>query len=216
MKRSVILFTIVSFLSFGDTFAQINKGDFSLLVNIPTPIGKFGKVMGIRTGLGFGIEYVYPVDAPGISWITSASLLLDDVGNFDGLREGIASIGPFGPVIKGLYYNIPILTGFKFHGLTPCKISGYGLAQLGLNFVKPSSRSSGGGTYEESYDFAKSFGFGIGGGLVFYNKFDVRLQIYSFREAKIKGERKNNGETEAMKESNQSVSIFLVTFGIKF
>jgi len=213
MKRSVVLFTIVSFLSFGDSFAQINNGGFSLLVNIPTPIGKFGEVKGIRTGLGFGIEYTYPIDAPGISWITNASLLLNDVGNLDDLNGGIYKNGPVGPVIKGLYYNIPILTGFKFHGLTPRTISGYGIAQIGLNFVKPSSNSYG--TYETSYDFAKSFGLGIGGGLVFYDKFNVRLQIYSFREAKIKGEGKYDGKTEATREFNQSVSIFLIMFGIQ-
>ena len=206
MKRSVILFTIVSFLSFGDTYAQVNQSGFSLLVNIHTPVDKFRGNSGIRTGLGFGIEYTRPIDAPGLSWITSASLLLNSIDNSNGKNELIKTVIGQIAKSKGRYYNIPILTGFKFHGETLRTISGYGLAQIGLNFYKPPNRYyptyHSGETVEVSSDLAISFGIGIGGGLVFYNKYNVGIRFYHFREAKIKGKR-------------APVSMLLVTFGIK-
>ena len=135
MKRLIVLFTIVSFLSFlsfGDSFAQANQGGFRFLVHIPTPIGEFGERRGIKTGLGFGIEYTYPFDAPGLSWVTSTSLLLNGGDSSDYLKKWIGMMPS--QIIKGRYYNIPIFTGFKFHGLTPRTISGYGMIQIGLNF----------------------------------------------------------------------------------
>jgi len=242
MKRLIVLFTIVSFLSFGNTFAQINNGNFSLFGNILFPQRDFAHEGGIKTGSGFGIEYTYPINAPGviwvtriinyflttewdnpidslgISWVTSASLLKNDKDNSDEFpKEGICYYFP-GPIIKGNYYNIPILIGFKLHGDVPHKISGYGMIQIGLNFIKPPSylgEHYSGGTYETSFDFAKSFGFGIGGGLVFFDKFNVGIRFYNFGEAKIISKTKYDGKIEAMNEYKKSLSMLLVMFGIK-
>ena len=211
MKRLIVLFTIVPFLSFGDSFAQANQGGFSLLVNIHTPVDKFRGNSGINTGLGFGIEYTYPIDAPGLSWVTSASLLLNGIDNSDDVNELIKTM--YRQIAKGRYYNIPILTGFKFHGLVPRTISGYGIAQIGLNFYKPPNRS--GKTVESFSDFAISFGIGIGGGLVFYNKYNVGIRIYHFREAKIKVKQEYDGIRETWTGIRAPESMLLVTFGIK-
>ena len=241
MKRLIILFTIVSFLSFGDSFAQVNQGGFSLFGNIIFPQRDFAYEEGIKTGSGFGIEYTYPIDAPGviwvtriinyflttewdnpidslgISWVTSASLLKNDKDNSDDLK-GFKTMIPR-QIVKGRYYNIPILIGFKLHGEVSQTISGYSMIQIGLNFVKPPSYSGEhylGGTYETSFDFTKSFGFGIGGGLVFYNKFNVGIRFYNFGGAKIKSKTKYDGKIEAMNEYKKSLSMLLVTFGIQF
>ena len=240
MKRLIVLFAVVSFLSFGDSFAQVNKGDFSLFGNIIFPQRDFAHEGGIKTGSGFGIEYTYPINAPGviwvtriinfflttewdnpidslgISWITSASLLKNGKDNSDEFEGGI---GIHGPIIKGNYYNITILTGFKNQGELFPALSIYGIVQVGLNFVKPPSYSGEhylGGTYETSSDFAKSFGFGIGGGLVFFDKFNVGIRFYNFGGAKIKSKTKYDGKIVAMNEYKKSLSMLLVTFGIQF
>ena len=124
-----------------------------------------------RIGLGFGIEYTYPI-APGLSWVTSTSLLLNGGDNSDYVKRRLKGlwIGVPPTIIKGRYYNTPIFTGFKFHGLTPRTISGYGMIQIGLNFIRHPNVS------EENWEM--SFGFGIGGGLVFYNKFNVGIRFY--------------------------------------
>ncbi|KPK90212.1 hypothetical protein AMJ80_08750 [bacterium SM23_31] len=234
MKRSVILFTIVSFLAFGASFAQVSKGDFSLFGNILFPQRDFAREAGIETGSGFGIEYTYPINAPeaiwitriinyfltaelgnpidslGISWITSASLFLnykDNSNDSDYFKDGPK------PIIKGNYYNIPILIGFKVHGDVSRAISGYAIAQIGFNFVKPPSFA--GPIYEESFDFSKSFGFGIGGGFVFFDRFNVGIRFYNFG-SKIKSKTIYDRRIVALNKYKKSVSMLLVMFGIQF
>ena len=70
-------------------------------------------------------------------------------------------------------------------------------------------------TYVWLFDPATSVGVGIGGGLVFFDKYNIGIRFYEFREVTTSG-REKYGSTGWIRKCDQKVSMLFIALGIQF
>lgn len=119
-----------------------------------------------------GADYNRPIGMPGLGWVTSATLALN----------GIDADDVFGTdeVDTGFYFNVPILTGFRYTTNLSPTMQGYAQAQVGLNFFKGPSVEFN--DDESTSSIGTSFGFGVGAGVVFNDRINVSIRYLSLGE----------------------------------
>jgi len=238
-----VLFLTVGVLLFGicQVNAQNEKPYWGLYGAISLPRGDFGDNVGsdaglAKTGFGVGIECTFPLNSPGISWVTNVSFILNGVDE-DTFEDTFNETFYYSDinvyklnVDAGDWINFPFLTGIKYQSKVSSNMSLFGMAQAGLNFVKGPEFEISGSGYDYDYggykleitstmDFATSFGFSVGGGIILNDKFIIGLRYLNLGEPDIKGTVKVNVDGESEKEEfegGQSISLFLLTVGMKF
>lgn len=226
MTKKLVFCIILICLMTGLTFAQAKVGQFSVFAAVSLPSGDFGdnKTEGdgyATTGFGAGVDYAHPLDTPGLTWFSTGAFLyngFDDKGLIDlGEAEGLSNVSVDG----GSWINIPILTGLRYETEVSPTMDFFAAGQVGLNFYMPPtadiSGQDGGETVsaEFSLDSGTSFGFSIGAGLVFNNKFNVSIRYLSLGAPELEGTITYPGGSDNIETTKDTgIGVFLFTAGL--
>jgi len=218
----------------GLTFPQGDFGDD----NVEDFFDDDGESGLAKMGFGGGFEYSAPLQSEGLSWVISASFLMNGVDE-DEIKKEIDDDADVN-LDFGSYYNIPIMAGLKFEPQGNPDMKFYLQATAGLNIAIIGDSEISGEVEVEyydpnygyqyiyvdakqtySFDTATSFGFGIGGGLIF-NNVNIGLRYLLLGTAKFEGESEIELEYQGVTESesedidnDQPISILLITLGIQ-
>ena len=194
-------------------FAQSEDSPLSIFGGLAMPRGDFKdddidleNAGNAKTGFGAGINYTTPLTKPGLSWISSISLLMNGFGE-DLFEEEDEKID------AGSWINIPIMSGIKYQTSISPTMKIYVLGQVGLDIVKAPRIEWDEGELE--WDMGTSFGFTFGGGIVLTDNLSIGLRYYSLGEPDIDGEIKENHETEKVNWEGP-ISILLLMAEISF
>ena len=214
----IFILLLVSFLS----YAQPAKGQFSIFGGLSMPQGDFanndfGEDAGFaKTGFCLGAEYVKPLNSPGLSWVTNVSIIFnsvdaDPIAEGYGEEQGVDLSGD-----AGSYLNIPVMTGIRYQSETSPTMQIYGLAQVGLNYMKPPTveLSAEYITAEMETESKTSFGFGIGAGMILNNKYNIGFRYLTFGEQDLESTIDIPGIGTYDEDSEMSLSMILITVGI--
>lgn len=226
LRSSLKLLTIVCviiILGLSPAFAQENDSKFTIYGCVSMPTGDFGDKggegeAGAETGFGGGIDFLIPLNTPGLSAVINGSFLYNSMDE-SWAKEILYSEFNLPEDVSldiGAYINIPILAGLKYQSQTSETMDLYGIGLIGLNILMPPKMelSSEEGNAELKFDTATSFGFGIGGGVVFNKKFNIGFRYLSLGEPELKGEVTYPGGSEKLDETEGKVSVILILVGI--
>lgn len=143
--------------------------EFGLHGSINLGVGDYSDENSARTGLGGGFDINAPIGS-NAAWTTSVNLLFNSLDEPEGMPSGVD---------LGQWVNLPLLTGIRFQG-GDHQAKGYFQAQGGLNMGSQTSSTDGSNTV--SVDWAPSFGFGLGAGLM-VGSFHAGARFYKVGEA---------------------------------
>ena len=145
-------------------------------------------------GLGVGLEISLPTGARGLRWNTGLMLLIN--GSDDKmLTQTFQSLLGESVVVEfdyGYWIQMPVMTGFQYRFPAFGKTDFYGMIQGGLSLILPPTREanvSGATVDKRTYDLTRQFGYGLGGGFVVNNKFDLGFRYLDFGEPAFDGTR---------------------------
>jgi hypothetical protein len=194
--------------------AESDNGYFTLLGGLNTPAGKFGDDEGSEAGLakaGFclGFEYSYPMKVENLEWVVNPNFL------FNGLDEDqFQDLAQFFNVDLeiGNWINIPMLTGLKYRVPISSSLDAYGTGLLGLSLAKaPTVKASLRSISEEiEFEWATSLAFGVGGGLIINDKFNIGLRYMGLGKPEIKPTSVNEYYTDY----EQPIAMVLIWLGV--
>ncbi len=228
-----ILFII--FITFSISYSQ----SVEVFGGIALPQGDFGDDSGegaglAETGFGAGLQFNSDLNTPGLSWITSASLLINST---DESPAKNALKGEYGydadiDVSIDSWMNIPLLTGLKYISQNPGTMNFYFIGQIGINIVVPPDQNISLSVYDSYYGFmdmnidqsndsANSFAFLVGGGLLISENINVGIRYFGLGEpeikSKIRGTSTSGSQTATLTaegEFKQNISVLLINIGI--
>jgi hypothetical protein len=223
MTKKLVFCIMLICLITGFSFGQAKMGQFAIFAAVSLPVGDFGddKTVGdgyATTGFGAGLDYAHPIGTPGLTWFSTGAFIyngFDDKGLRALAEEDLTNVNIDG----GSWINIPILTGLKYETEVSPTMDFFALGQVGLNFYMPPTSDITGQEGDEtvsaefSLDSGTSFGFTIGAGLVFNNKFNVAFRYLSLGEPEIEGTVSYPGGSDAIEGQDISIAIFLLTVG---
>jgi hypothetical protein len=176
----VLLVILFAILLASPVAAQLNKGDFWFGVNagLSMPLGDYGDDKGNDAGgatLGFFAagDFDYVISSVGLIWTSSLTIIRN---GFDGDALGYHSSVD---VDAGGWWQVPVLTGLRYEAAVSPTIKLFGQGQIGLIYAMPpdADLSEGNVTAEYESDSGISFGFRLGGGVVFNDRFTANLGI---------------------------------------
>lgn len=186
---------------------EVELPEINLYGGLSAPVGDFSDDTGTDAGyasFGLGVmgEYVLPVGSPGLGWVSSASLLINGADD-DFIGQG-ADVGR--------YFIIPLMTGLRYFAELSPTVDGYGLGQVGVSIVRGPSGDVGDTEY--SSNFATSFGFGLGGGIVLNDRINLTLRYLILGEQEFEYDIEGpGGDTEG--EAEVSVGVVQVMIGFQ-
>jgi hypothetical protein len=145
-------------------------------VDYALPVGKFGGQFNpageADAGFGAGLD-VTAMLTPALGWTAGASLL------FNPLRDTTTTAYPSDP---GSYIDIPVFMGPTLMGSTGwLRSRGYLRLAGGINFTSITDSKISGYTIVTGWSAA--FGYSLGAGVVFADRFDLGLRVYSLGES---------------------------------
>jgi hypothetical protein len=182
-------------------------------------------------GLGVGLEISLPTGAQGLRWNTGLMVLIN--GSDDKmLTQTFQSLLGESAVVEfdyGYWIQMPVMTGFQYRFPVFGKIDFYGMIQGGLSLIHAATREasvSGVVVDKRTYDLTRQFGYGLGGGIVVNNRFDLGVRFLDFGEPSFDGTRSLDaaffdeahdilGEDVILGEK-RPVSMLLVSLGYRF
>jgi len=227
MMKKLMFCIIIICLMTGLTFAQAKMGQFSVFAALSLPSGDFGdnKTQGdgyATTGFGAGLDYAHPLGTPGLTWFSTGAFIyngFDDKAFKQLAEEEYNMSNP--SVDGGSWINIPILTGLRYETEVSPTMDFFAAGQIGLNFYMPPSADIsgqvGGETVsgEISIDSGTAFGFAIGAGLAFNNKFNVSIRYLSLGAPEIEGTVSSPGGSDNIETTKDTgIAVFLFTAGM--
>ena len=94
----------------------------------------------------------------------------------------------------------------------------FGAFQVGLNFIKPGNRkgTAGGETWGMKFDISSSFGFSVGGGFIFYERFNVGFRYFGLGEPELDSTITDLDGNEWIQSIDQEVGVLAITLGVNF
>ncbi len=202
---------------------QDTTGYFTLYGHVVLPQGDFGDDIGseaalAKTGYGGGIEFSIPSEFNFLHYLISAHIYVNGVDDTK-LNSLIRKIyrGFNINVDAGNWINIPLMAGLQITSELNPTINFIGAGKIGINIIKGPTLhlTIEGVSSEVSYKTSTSFGFGFGGGIMVNNRFCVCLTYIGMSEPEINGEVTNLGESEKLDPFSQSISLLLISLGIK-
>jgi hypothetical protein len=214
----LLLIVFIAVMGYGQT----GEGKFGIFGGLSMPQGEFADDdfeddSGFaKMGFCIGGEYVKQLNSPGLSWVTNISVVLNGLDE-DPIAEGYEEMAyeDF-TADAGSYINVPIMTGLRYSTETSPTMQMYGIAQIGLNYMKyPTIELQGDdGSADIEIDATTSFGFAIGGGIIMNNKFNIGIRYLTFGDQDVDGELKIPYEDDVQIEGEFSLSYLLITIGI--
>ena len=215
--KKIFIILLSSFLLFNlNSFAQEGGGfeSYKTIYGIlAIPVGDFGDDSGddagfAKMGFGGGLEFTKALSSPELGWATSVSFITNPLDE-SALQDIFGDNLETKPI-----FNIPILTGLKYQTEISDGMQFFGTAQLGINLIKSGTWSYN--NTEIKFDMATSFGFVIGGGLIFNDKFNLGIRYYALGKPEIEAEIFIEGDSVDTFEEEIKISIFAITLGINF
>ncbi len=216
-KTVIVTILAVTMLATGAN-AQLAKGEMVMSANAGfcVPMGDFGDdkgddAGGAKTNFTIGGELDYGLSSTGLSLISGVSIMRN--GFDDDALDLNASI----KVDAGTWYNIPIMSGVKYEKKVSPTMALYGQFQLAFNYFRPPSAdlTQGQGTGEIEADSGTSFGFVIGGGVVFNDRFTANLRLLSLGKPDVESTFSSGGQSQTT-ESEIGISMLTLTGGMRF
>ncbi|MCK5029386.1 MAG: hypothetical protein KAR57_07120 [Bacteroidales bacterium] len=220
MRKIVVIFLCFSLFSNINVFSQESIYGFLAL-----PSGDFGNNSGegagyAETGFGISAEYTKAIGTEGLGWVTSISIILNPHDE-SGLKEFL--IEEFGMPDDGVVktkstMSFPVLTGLKYQADISGHIEVFGALQAGLNFIKPGNRgvTVGGESWGMEFDIYTSFGFSVGGGLIFYERFNIGFRYFGLGEPELESTITNLDGNSRIEKFDQKVGALAITLGVNF
>ena len=224
LKPVFMVFVLASFFCLS-AIAQQDSAYFGVLGNISIPIGEFSDDINnpntglAKGGLGGTFEYSLPV-SQGLYWSSSVSLLVNFV-NDDLINEETGyEMGP--------WFNIPVLTGVRYHHILSASMTILLTGQVGLGFVQAPTTESNSAyqsvEFEASAKLATTFGFGIGAGFLLNDRIIFGVQYLDLGKAGIEYESKMTTHTmiggvdrteehTSSAEVDQKIAMFAISVG---
>ncbi len=216
---------LVSFFCF-ILFYNINVYSQELIYGfLALPTGDFGDNSGegagyAKIGFGFSAEYTKSIGALELGWVTSITMILNthDESYIEELLIEELGMPDNGIVSTKFTSNFPILTGLKYQTEILDHIEIFGAFQAGLNFIKPGNRgiTVGEETWGMEFDIYTSFGFSVGGGLIFYEHFNVGFRYFGLGEPELKGVITDPDGNSRTEKFDQKVGSLAITLGVNF
>ena len=229
MSRKSLLLVFVSLIFVGIGFSQTPAIRWALFGTVSLPVGDFGEDRyfdlnrggdgAATTGFGAGVELIYPLGTPGLGWHTTAAFIYqgyDDVLIRQWVQE---DLGSGANVDAGNYFIIPIMTGISYNVPVSPEIGIILIGQAGLGLIKKTTMTASvpdTASGEIELDMATSFGFGIGAGLVFNDKFNISVRYMGFGEPDFEYTILEDSSIYATGKWKIPVSTILITAGIYF
>ncbi|MFC1554490.1 hypothetical protein ACFL7D_07645 [candidate division KSB1 bacterium] len=215
MKRLIVLTIIIFLFTSGSTFGQEKQRRFTVFASVPLIYDDDFGFEKTNPGLGIVIDYDKPFSSRGISWITTVDFSAVGYKN----KSFAAVRYPEDPLLYPKYtksfYNLSLMTGFKNQFKITSFLNGYGLIQTGFRIAKPpdySEEHNSEPIREWSFDPFGSVGIGVGGGLVFNEKYNTGVRFYVFQDNHSSA--KNKGGNYTRHFYTHSLLI-LLTFGFQ-
>jgi hypothetical protein len=114
--------------------------------------------------------------------------------------------------------NFPVLTGLKYQAEISDHMEAFGVFQAGLNFIKPGNRggTAGGETWGMEFDIYTSFGFSVGGGLIFNERFNIDFRYFGLGEPELEGTITDPDDNSRIEKFDQEVGALAITLGVNF
>ncbi len=200
MRRIATL--VLTAVFFGPTVlsAQFEHGRLGIFGVLSIPQGNFADDRGndpgfAKSGLGIGGEFNLPLNAPGLGWYSTITVILH---GFDEDATGGNA---------GSYILAPILSGLKYEKPVSPTMDIFGIGQIGFSYVRVPSISFDDGEIE--FDPASTLSFALGGGLFINSKYTVGLRLVTL--GKIKADVR--GATDRFRTDGAITMLFL---GIRF
>ena len=246
MKRSW-LFALLLVSATGCVHAQ--QGDLSLhlFAAVSQPLGDFGKDIGAnagamrrngyyvgdrvglaQTGYGLGAELLTPVWFKGMNWIFSVKGLVNGVDGRAVTSDFAHHLGDsLNPVMAfGNWYNLPIMTGFRYNHYFSHQIAIFGLVQAGINFAKaPAKKITVGNIVAENtrFEFARDFGYEIGLGFLWNQTYTLCFRCLQLSKPRFDGDQTLSewvfpdiyDRNKALLGEERAISMFVVTLGVQ-
>lgn len=166
-------------------------------------IQKDGKYGGAAFGFNVGAIVKFDISSvSGLGIVASLDFIYNDL-NSDIKDAAEVDDNDYVEIEYTLpkYFNIPIMVGVNYTLPLSDAIGVYGEAALGLNlrkitkcYIHREEDNAGNGNidYESeielTYDMAKTFGFRLGGGIIFNERFSIGIDYYALGSEKVKGE----------------------------
>ena len=179
-----------------------------------------------KKGFGGGVEYSLPIYARELSWVISGAFLFNSV---DKRCDDIIGCN----IDANSWLNIPVMGGVRYHTEISPAMKLYVQSQFGVNFVKaPTIEISFSefdiGEYKYSnvkmeltHDLTTSFGFGLGVGVIFNDKWNIGFRYFSLGEPEIKRESEISPQDledlivglGGLDSEFKSITVLLITIG---
>ncbi|HPN36694.1 MAG TPA: hypothetical protein PK843_19490 [bacterium] len=228
---------------------QAQQGDLSLhlFASVSQPSGDFGKDIGpnagatrrngyyvgdrvglAQTGYGMGAELITPVWFKGMNWLFSVKGLVNGVDSRAVTSDFAHHLGDsLNPVMDfGSWYNIPIMTGFRYNYYFSHQIAIFGLVQAGINLAKaPAKKITVGSIVGEDtkFEFARDFGYEIGLGLLWNQTYNLCFRYLQLSKPRFDGDQRLSelvfphiyDRNKALLGEERSISMFVVTLGVQ-
>ena len=246
MKQS-LLFVLIYILFMSSAFAQQEDLSLYLFANISEPFGDFGKnfapntgatrrtgyYLGDKVGLaqmgyGIGAELISPIWFKGMRWVFSTKMIVNGVDDKAVTADFSSWLGDTVDVAFdfGHWYNIPVMTGFRYDHHFSHRYTIYTIVLAGVNISKaPSKRITTGEIEAENtkYEVARDFGYEIGLGFMLDQTFNVGFRYLQLGTPRYDGTQTLSGQVfpgtfrqkKALLGEERSVSMFLVTLGVQ-
>ncbi|MFC1554489.1 hypothetical protein ACFL7D_07640 [candidate division KSB1 bacterium] len=193
MKRLINLTLIMLLVSISNTFGQEKQRGFTVFGSVPFISNDFKKFDFQDPWIGIGVDYDKPINEYGVILTTSAALLARNIDPEEVLYSWFDDQPHFERTYHSNFYNLYLLSGLKEQGKISTMFKGYSSIQAGIRiFFPPGFTDTLPDSYfasvrKGSFNSAVAFGFGLGGGLVFQNKYNLGFRLYLFPTVKAKG-----------------------------
>jgi len=216
------------------SIGSIPNGDFGEEIDDNTQVTRrFGFNIGDKIGLagsgyGAGIELISPVGIRGLEWIFSTKAIIN-ISETESIQSDFRSELGDSVALEldyGKWFNLPVMSGFRYGYMISPEFTIYGILQAGVNFSKLASRKARIEklTVEETeYDFARDFGFEIGTGILINQRYNIGFRYLNLSTPRFDGDQKLSetifpgicSRENSIMGEERSISMFIITLGIQ-
>ncbi|MBC8402294.1 MAG: hypothetical protein H8E14_12465 [Candidatus Marinimicrobia bacterium] len=196
-----------------------------------------GKKIGYAgTGVGFGVDFLSATRNRKIDWLLGTTYYRNgtDVSELEAKFEELLGDTTNLKFEYGSWNCMTLMTGFRYKRSLSGKLAFYGSIKAGINLTKAATRkvirpeiitldsSYTNVTVEETiFDYAMNFGYELGLGFDFANKFNFELKYLSLGNPRYEGIRKISDlqfpgifdRNTTIIGEERSISMVLLTFG---
>jgi hypothetical protein len=185
------------------------------------PFGDYGDSYGNKAGLAtngpcFGIEHTISINRYA-NFSVNAFYIINGVNeaNMENYvkRMDVNAID----IDAGSYTNIIIMPGIGLKSIDDPRLDVYASAQAGIAFINaPDLEMRSENTWlTMELNTTSSFGFGIGVGLIFYQKLNLGVRYLNLGEPKMTPHTKVGKSLVKTPSARQPISMFLLLLGVR-